>query len=79
MEPHLERAMRRLALFIPLCLAATSSAVAQAGRTTADQRQAVTITVYNQNFGLVREVRAVELARGQAALEFRDVASQIEP
>jgi hypothetical protein len=72
--------MRRLALLIPLCLAATRPAGAQApGRTTADQRQAVTITVYNQNFGLVREVRAVELARGRAALEFRDVASQIEP
>ena len=72
--------MRRLALLVSLSLAAAASAVAQApGRTSADQRQAVTITVYNQNFGLVREVRAVDLARGRAALEFRDVASQIEP
>jgi hypothetical protein len=72
--------MRRLALLVAFCLAAASSAAAQgAGRTTADQRQAVTITVYNQNFGLVREVRTVELARGRVPLEFRDVASQIEP
>jgi hypothetical protein len=72
--------MRAVALLIPLALAVPLSATAQApGRSTADQRQAVTITVYNQNFGLVREIRTVDLARGQAALEFRDVASQIEP
>jgi hypothetical protein len=72
--------MRRLALLVSLCLGAAGSAAAQgAGRTTADQRQAVTITVYNQNFGLVREVRTVDLARGRVPLEFRDVSSQIEP
>ena len=50
-----------------------------AHQSTADQRQSVAITVYNQNFGLVREVRDVTLTRGQVALEFRDVASQIQP
>jgi hypothetical protein len=45
----------------------------------ADQRQDVTITVYNQNFGLVREVRDVTLVRGAVNLEFRDVAAQIQP
>jgi hypothetical protein len=45
----------------------------------ADQRQEVTITVYNQNFGLVREVRDVTLVRGAVNLEFRDVAAQIQP
>jgi hypothetical protein len=48
-------------------------------QSTAEQRQSVSITVYNQNFGLVREVRDVTLVRGQVALEFRDVASQIQP
>jgi hypothetical protein len=48
-------------------------------QSTADQRQSVAITVYNQNFGLVREVRDVTLTRGQVALEFRDVAAQIQP
>jgi hypothetical protein len=42
-------------------------------------RTEVSITVYNQGFGLVREVRDVELAKGRVALEFRDVASQIQP
>lgn len=47
-------------------------------RSRAEQREAVTITVYNQNFGLVREVRGVDLARGTVALEFGDVASKIQ-
>ena len=45
----------------------------------ADQRKAVSITVYNGGFGLVREVRDVNLGSGRVALEFRDVASQIQP
>ncbi len=40
----------------------------------ADRKQ-VTITVYNQGFGLVREVRELkDLGKGRVALEFRDVA-----
>jgi hypothetical protein len=40
----------------------------------------VSITVYNSDFGLVREVRDLRgLPSGQVALEFRDVASTIQP
>jgi hypothetical protein len=38
----------------------------------------VALTVYNQNFGLVREIRDLRLARGRVALEFGDVASTIQ-
>jgi hypothetical protein len=48
-------------------------------RSTAADRESVSITVYNQNFGLVREVRALDLARGPVALEYADVASGIQP
>jgi len=48
-------------------------------RSTAAQREDVAITVYNQNFGLVREVRTIEMGRGIVALEFRDVAANIQP
>jgi hypothetical protein len=45
----------------------------------ADRKQ-VSITVYNQNFGLVREVRELSnLGTGRVSLEFRDVASTIQP
>jgi len=48
-------------------------------RSTAAQRDAVSITVYNQNFGLVREIRTLDLVRGRLALEFGDVAAGIQP
>jgi len=48
-------------------------------RSTSEQREAVAITVYNQNFGLVREVRTLDLTRGRVSLEYGDVASGIQP
>ena len=48
-------------------------------RFTAAQRDAVSITVYNQNFGLVREIRTLDLTSGRIALEYGDVASSIQP
>ncbi|MEX2473158.1 MAG: DUF4139 domain-containing protein [Gemmatimonadota bacterium] len=48
-------------------------------RSTAADRDSVSITVYNQNFGLVREIRTLELSRGRLDLEFADVASGIQP
>ena len=63
--------------------AISGPAPAQAPATKASgdaDRKQVTITVYNQNFGLVREVRELkELGTGRVALEFRDVASTIQP
>ena len=47
-------------------------------RSTADDRETVSLTIYNQNFGLVREVRTVRTPRGIFGLEFRDVASGLE-
>jgi hypothetical protein len=43
-------------------------------------RTKVGITVYNSGFGLVREVRDLkDLGTGRVALEFRDVASTVQP
>lgn len=47
-------------------------------RSTADDREAVSITVYNQNFGLVREIRDLSIGKGRIGLEFADVASTIQ-
>ncbi len=47
---------------------------------TEEDRRQTSITVYNQNFGLVREVRELpELGAGKVELEFRDVAANIQP
>ena len=48
-------------------------------QSTSGDRESVMITVYNQNFGLVREIRDLSLARGLVSLEFGDVASSIQP
>ena len=75
--------MARLTKFlftITICLVATLTAGAQTEQTTtARDRQAVNITVYNSNLGLVRETRRLMLTPGQVALRFADVTSQIRP
>jgi hypothetical protein len=58
-----------------------ATAAVPAGRVSeASDRRSVSITVYNSDFGLVREVRQLKgLPKGRVALEFRDVASTIQP
>jgi hypothetical protein len=46
---------------------------------TPEQREEVALTIYNQDFGLVRELRRVDLGRGPVQLEFGEVASTIQP
>lgn len=45
----------------------------------AQSRQALDVTVYNQNLALVREQRTISLPAGRSLLEFQDVPAQIEP
>jgi hypothetical protein len=46
---------------------------------TSAQREKVGITVYNGDFGLVRETRTIDLGKGRVALDFDDVAEHIQP
>ncbi len=39
----------------------------------------VAVTVYNDNLGLVREQRTIELGEGESTYSFRDVAALIDP
>ncbi|MBU1882605.1 DUF4139 domain-containing protein, partial [bacterium] len=39
----------------------------------------IAVTIYNQNLGLVRDTRAVQIHKGAFSLEFSDVAAQIDP
>jgi hypothetical protein len=48
-------------------------------QSTAADRTSVAITVYNQNFGLVREIRRIPFTRGIAPMEYRDVAQHVQP
>lgn len=42
-------------------------------------RESVSITIYNSNFGLVRETRRVKVGEGRIALSFADVSAHIQP
>ncbi len=42
-------------------------------------REKVSITVYNSNFGLVREQRRISLGTGKVELAFANVSTQIQP
>jgi hypothetical protein len=69
-----------LAAIVLLCaVPAAGQQAATAKISPAKDRTEVSITVYNQNFGLVREIRDIDLGKGRVALEFREVASLIQP
>lgn len=46
---------------------------------SASAPQDISLTIYNQNFGLVRDVRTINLSNGVNFLRIGDVAAQIDP
>ena len=74
-------------LLLPLLIAACAqrpavqapTGPARSVTSEAGKRKALSVTVYNQNFGLVRERRVVDLGEGLVELEYRDVARELEP
>ena len=56
-----------------------SSQGAWAEEISASASEGVAITIYNQNFGLVKDVRKVALDEGINSLRFSDVAAAIDP
>jgi hypothetical protein len=42
-------------------------------------RQGVAVTIYNQNFGVVRDTRRLKLGSGRVELSFKDVTAHIQP
>jgi hypothetical protein len=49
------------------------------GQTTLDDQVDLAVTVYNSDIALVRDVRAIEIARGTAELHFMDIAATVNP
>ncbi|MBK7583191.1 MAG: DUF4139 domain-containing protein [Myxococcales bacterium] len=85
--PAWRAALVMCALALPAC-AGKEPKLAEGGefsgpttqsKSTAKERQQVAITVYNQNFGLVREIRTLNLGEGKVSLEYRDVSANIQP
>ncbi len=59
-------------------LVAAQAAATDTVTSTAQDRESVAVTVYNQGRGLVREVRRIDLPDGPSWVRFMDVAAQIE-
>lgn len=58
---------------------APSRGPAQAKQSDKRDRRTVAVTVYNQDFGVVRESRHLKLSPGLVELSFKDVSSSIQP
>ena len=68
------------ALFVTAVLIAASNLnAADAAKSTIEDQRSVEVTVYNNNLGLIKEVREVKLPKGQGELRFMDVPSYINP
>ena len=57
----------------------SSSAVAETLTSTLADQSQVSLTIYNSNLGLVKDIRTINVAEGENELRFMDVASQIMP
>jgi hypothetical protein len=69
----------RLLSLAALIVGAGASAPAADLKSTPAQQKSVSITIYNDNLGLVKDVRAVDLKTGTQNLWFEGVAAQIDP
>jgi hypothetical protein len=59
--------------------AGTGAGSQQPGTTTLDDQVDLAVTVYNSDIALVRDVRAIDIARGTADLQFMDIAATVNP
>ena len=74
-----KRAAAVVSLALGFAIAASGAPLAIADEVTASPSQAVNLTVYNQNFGLVKDIRTIELKDGINYLRLEDIAAQIDP
>ncbi|UCF05740.1 MAG: DUF4139 domain-containing protein [bacterium] len=66
-------------LLIALAVSVSFGVQAEVRESTASDRHDVSVTIYNQNLGLVREVRSLTIPRGTVSLRFEDVTAGIDP
>jgi len=69
----------RLACLFFLLSATALFAADPSYKSTADEQVGVEVTVYNNDVGLVKDTRKLNLAKGQGELRFMDVAASIMP
>ena len=68
-----------LYLIFSIFLLASHLSLAGEIKSTVDDQQEISLTVYNQNFALIRDVRKVHINKGQNTLAMREVSALIRP
>ncbi len=43
------------------------------------EQKSLSVTVYNQNLGVIKDVREIEISSGNSEIKITDVAQQIDP
>ena len=71
--------LRRPACLLALALAPLAASAQSPIVSTPESRESVSLTVYNGGFGVVREVRALDLPRGLSDVRFEGVPARIDP
>jgi hypothetical protein len=73
--------MKKIAVFLIWCLLVQTQGIVYAAeyKSTIDDQKQVAITIYNNNLGLVKDVRTIKFKPGVHEVKFMDVASQIRP
>ncbi len=74
----IQPARRTLSALIVLILCPVAAALAETQSTLKDQKS-VAVTIYNQDLALVKDVRDIDLVRGEQALALREVSGQMRP
>ncbi len=74
----IKRAVSFMAL-ASVCLGQMASPAFAYDEKKISESSGVSLTIYNQNFGLVRDTRSVELVNGINHVRFEDVAAKIDP
>lgn len=64
---------------ILLACSSTVFAQEQEQRSTLNDQREVAVTIYNENLALVKDLRKLNLKRGNSSLAFRDVSARMRP
>ncbi|MBK9144574.1 MAG: DUF4139 domain-containing protein [Candidatus Melainabacteria bacterium] len=78
----MRQALKRRRLWLlaaTIAILAASPSTALEKKVSGTDSEGVSLTVYNQNFGLIKDIRQVELDEGINFLRFGDVAASIDP
>ena len=44
-----------------------------------NEQKSISVTVYNQNLGVVKDLRSIDISSGRSKINITDVAQQIDP